>query len=404
MSPKTFSEFVASRRHVDNLQTALEHGAEFFDEPTAGYIYADDFYIYVMDDGRAVLTIHNYERVENVARLSALELEGYEWCVDEFDDMRDNADANAARVAVAFARKLRRDIGPRNFAEMCKRNAAQRDPNVCHSHDYCDANMTMAEAFADIIGRPFYVCADDGVSEEEAAADAALWSDAWNMAAPLLGRLGAALADHVARVKAAHDAAEYLDAATHARIAEGAESAYWEENTGGGIPISHSVHVVGGLRVYTLAGVDGGSIYAAPCDVSAMPAALKTRVAEWIGEPLETLAARFDDAERTAAVCAAIVGAACGEDVDEMPELATFSASEWQGDDAADDDDNAASVDDPQERDMIRELRAYCSARGIPHLSADELALRLGEDVAWLSAYCQRWDAMRTRQDAERAP
>ena len=47
---------------------------------------------------------------------------------------------------------------------------------ACASHDFCDANMAMAPAFTQVMGR------EPDVSSEE---DAAIWSDAWELAAKL---------------------------------------------------------------------------------------------------------------------------------------------------------------------------------------------------------------------------
>lgn len=49
------------------------------------------------------------------------------------------------RVAKVFAKELRSRLGPINFTEMCVLNAAESDPMICHSHDYCDANQVMID-------------------------------------------------------------------------------------------------------------------------------------------------------------------------------------------------------------------------------------------------------------------
>ena len=79
---------------------------------------------------------------------------------------------NAALVAHVFAVELRRAIGADAFAEVCRRNAAQPDGRVCHSHDFCDANMVMDEAL-----RSIGIEADVGD-----VADLALWNAAWDHA------------------------------------------------------------------------------------------------------------------------------------------------------------------------------------------------------------------------------
>ena len=44
---------------------------------------------------------------------------------------------------------------------------------VCHTHDFCDSNMAMLEAFQFVMGRDL-----DGDNES----DCMLWNDAWNQA------------------------------------------------------------------------------------------------------------------------------------------------------------------------------------------------------------------------------
>lgn len=57
--------------------------------------------------------------------------------------------------------------------ELIKRNKA-RTPGICHSHDFCDANMAMLEAWTELTGQE---CVD---GEDEAACRA--WNAAWDRA------------------------------------------------------------------------------------------------------------------------------------------------------------------------------------------------------------------------------
>ena len=81
-------------------------------------------------------------------------------------------DQQVTAIAEAFAEVMRQWLTPDEFAEMKRRNV-HYDSLVCASHDFCDANMAMAEAFQGVTSREI-----DG----ENAADAALWSDAWGLA------------------------------------------------------------------------------------------------------------------------------------------------------------------------------------------------------------------------------
>jgi len=70
-------------------------------------------------------------------------------------------------IAARFVSLLRAMLTPQQFAEMQNLNAVA-DAGICHSHDYCDANMVMAAAFAQIVGR-----------ESNLESDNSLWSAAW---------------------------------------------------------------------------------------------------------------------------------------------------------------------------------------------------------------------------------
>lgn len=81
----------------------------------------------------------------------------------------------AVRMGDRFAAILQQWLTPAEFAQMQARNAF--DPRygerACASHDFCDANMAMAQAFTETVGREI----DAAVS-----ADAALWASAWESA------------------------------------------------------------------------------------------------------------------------------------------------------------------------------------------------------------------------------
>jgi hypothetical protein len=70
-------------------------------------------------------------------------------------------------LARAFSARLRKELTPEQMDEVVARNDAEPNPNVCHSHDFCDANETMREAMRDANVDP----TDDD-----------LWDKAWNEA------------------------------------------------------------------------------------------------------------------------------------------------------------------------------------------------------------------------------
>ena len=74
------------------------------------------------------------------------------------------------KLADAFRALLERDLEPEQLKEMDERNRAQQNKNICHSHDYLDANMTMHEAFKTVMGREV---------DMEDPGDLQLWGAAW---------------------------------------------------------------------------------------------------------------------------------------------------------------------------------------------------------------------------------
>lgn len=72
-------------------------------------------------------------------------------------------------IAGSFVSRLQAQMTAQQFAEMQNLNAVA-DSGICHSHDYCDANEVMADAFTNWTGREVDTTNDD---------DRALWSAAW---------------------------------------------------------------------------------------------------------------------------------------------------------------------------------------------------------------------------------
>lgn len=84
----------------------------------------------------------------------------------------DPKDFTAEGCAKRFAEILKTWLTPQQMAEVVKRNDAQENPGVCHSNDFCDANMAMAEAF-----EKFGIVVDPQDDDH-----AAKWSEAWDIA------------------------------------------------------------------------------------------------------------------------------------------------------------------------------------------------------------------------------
>jgi hypothetical protein len=65
-------------------------------------------------------------------------------------------------IAFDFSMILFEWLGKNNFQEMVEKSIAETDTSICHSHDYCDANVAMIKAM-ETNGFPFIV---DHVNEE----------------------------------------------------------------------------------------------------------------------------------------------------------------------------------------------------------------------------------------------
>jgi len=76
------------------------------------------------------------------------------------------------KISNAFNNKMREWLDDDEFNSLIKKTKSQTDPNVCHTHDYCDANVIMDECFVEILGRE-HDCASQ--------TDADIWNDAWTL-------------------------------------------------------------------------------------------------------------------------------------------------------------------------------------------------------------------------------
>ena len=77
------------------------------------------------------------------------------------------------KLARMFSSTLRDWLTKTEMKTVIARNAAEKDPNVCHTQDFCDANMAMADAFEKLFGRE----PDTGTD-----ADSFAWNRAWDRA------------------------------------------------------------------------------------------------------------------------------------------------------------------------------------------------------------------------------
>jgi hypothetical protein len=76
----------------------------------------------------------------------------------------------APELGKRFVTILEEWLTPEEFEAVRTRND-DRVPGVCASHDFCDANAAMDQAFEDVLGRSANVDSDN-----------ALWGRAWDWA------------------------------------------------------------------------------------------------------------------------------------------------------------------------------------------------------------------------------
>ena len=89
----------------------------------------------------------------------------------------------AIQLAEVFSAILNDWLSPEEIAEINVRNDREESDSFCHTHDYCDSNMAMLEAFGKVTGRSycFYNSQEPG-SFQQNVQDDLLWLEAWNMA------------------------------------------------------------------------------------------------------------------------------------------------------------------------------------------------------------------------------
>lgn len=106
-----------------------------------------------------------------------------------FNDLADEADVSIigfvdeSLLPAKFTDDLIGAVGSSAFREIAKRNADQPNPGICHSHDFCDANMVLLGAIQSLAGLPndkYLDVANDRLTDTMNAAwgaAKATWSD-----------------------------------------------------------------------------------------------------------------------------------------------------------------------------------------------------------------------------------
>lgn len=81
--------------------------------------------------------------------------------------------SKAIDIARQFCTNIQEALTRDQFWQMIERNKCESDNRICHSHDFCDANVLLAEAFAKVMKREL---------DTQSDADLRLWSEAWAIA------------------------------------------------------------------------------------------------------------------------------------------------------------------------------------------------------------------------------
>lgn len=83
---------------------------------------------------------------------------------------------NEVQIAKEFCQILNWWLTAEQMAEVVRRNTAETNSNICHSHDFCDANEAMIVALSNA-----GVDTDDMEMMNDDAM-CSLWNAAWNLA------------------------------------------------------------------------------------------------------------------------------------------------------------------------------------------------------------------------------
>ena len=77
-------------------------------------------------------------------------------------------------LAGEFSQSLHSLLTAEQMSEVLARNRAETHPGICHTHDFCDANMVMHEVFLSY----GIDCADQGSMDKWGQ----VWDAAWSLA------------------------------------------------------------------------------------------------------------------------------------------------------------------------------------------------------------------------------
>ena len=85
---------------------------------------------------------------------------------------KQSTEITKEQLAQEFTNVLSRWLSSEEWDEMVERNKNEKNPSICHSHDFCDANMAILTAFANLTGDAKY----------DINKHSDFFNDAWNIA------------------------------------------------------------------------------------------------------------------------------------------------------------------------------------------------------------------------------
>lgn len=97
--------------------------------------------------------------------------------------MKRISDSQINKIAIEFANVLKEWLTPEQITEVIKVNSIPENKTCCATHDFCDSNMAMDEAFTKVMGREFVFYNDElPESEKQNGIDTNAFNTAWDIA------------------------------------------------------------------------------------------------------------------------------------------------------------------------------------------------------------------------------
>lgn len=106
------------------------------------------------------------------------------WDLSKQRDRRDfkrSKAKNLDEMGKEFATLVKKECTREEWAEIVRRNAAEENPDICHSHDFMDTNVVMEYYIENILHVTMW---DNQGNMKENVMD--LWDNIWEHATPWL--------------------------------------------------------------------------------------------------------------------------------------------------------------------------------------------------------------------------